>query len=277
MISRSRAQEIRECAWKIVTESKFSELPVDPKRIAKKFRIELKPFKPSKPGISGFFMRVGVNFGIGYSTAIKNKGFVNFTTAHELGHFFLDGHAELLEKKIAWHFSSSGFVSNDKHEREADLFAAELLMPEPFFRKAISTLPPRNMGFAAIQHLAELGRTSLVATAISFAKFTDVPAAVIFSSGSRVESCFLSPGFCLFPGVERLRKNCVVPTHTGTAKFNKTATQALTRRRTQNTCSLRSWFERAPNVRIQEEVIGLGGYEKTLTVLHTNGSQSVSD
>ena len=38
-------------------------------------------------------MRVGDQFGIGYSTAISNKGFENFTIGHELGHYFGNPHS----------------------------------------------------------------------------------------------------------------------------------------------------------------------------------------
>jgi hypothetical protein len=83
-----------------VRQGGFKALPIDPRKIAEASKIKLMPWKPDKLGISGFLMRAGENFGIGYSTAIENPGFINFTTAHELGHHFLSGHVEaLLERR----------------------------------------------------------------------------------------------------------------------------------------------------------------------------------
>jgi len=54
-----------------------------------------------------------------------------FSFAHELGHFFIDEHAIALAQGLsAGHCSQTGFISERTVEREADLFAASLLMPE---------------------------------------------------------------------------------------------------------------------------------------------------
>jgi IrrE N-terminal-like domain len=162
---------------------------------------------------------VGENFGIGYSTAISNKGFENFTVGHELGHYFLDGHAEAIFANGAKeHLSRSGFVSDDKYEREADAFAAELLMPETLFKDALRKC---GAGFAGIQYLAELGETSLVATAIRFCKVTGDPVAVILSSGSTIDWCFVSKELAQCRDVFPLRKGSALPANGATARFNR--------------------------------------------------------
>src|SRR6516165_9103577 len=96
MISGVRQREIVGCALTCIQEVGIISLPIDPKIIASKANIEVMPWRPTKLGISGFLMRVDQRFGIGYSTAISNKGFQNFTIGHELGHYFLDGHAEAI-------------------------------------------------------------------------------------------------------------------------------------------------------------------------------------
>ena len=130
MISVVREREIIQSAGETVKDNGFASLPIDPRKIAIAAKIELMPWKPEKLGISGFLMRAGDDFGIGYSTAIQNEGFINFTIAHELGHYFLSGHVEaVIGYGSGIHYSESGFISNDMHEREADAFAVELLMP----------------------------------------------------------------------------------------------------------------------------------------------------
>lgn len=45
-------------------------------------------------------MRLGETFGIQYASHIANEGFIRFTVAHELGHYFLPGHAEHLFRPV---------------------------------------------------------------------------------------------------------------------------------------------------------------------------------
>jgi hypothetical protein len=267
VISIVREREIIQSAATAVKDNGFASLPVDPRKIATTAKIELMPWKPEKLGISGFLMRAGDDFGIGYSTAIQNEGFINFTIAHELGHYFLSGHVEaVIGYGSGIHYSESGFISNDVHEREADAFAAELLMPQPFFKAA---LQQAGAGFNAVQTLAEAARTSIVATAIRFAKLADDPVAVILTTGSRIEWCFLSTQLRECRGIYPLGKRSVLPARSTTAKFNGDACRVERGEKAEGSCSLNDWFENAPDVEIKEDVVGLGHYGKTLTVLFT--------
>jgi Zn-dependent peptidase ImmA (M78 family) len=268
VISSVRERQIIQCASDAVTQGVFKALPIDPRKIADASKIKLMPWKPDKLGISGFLMRAGENFGIGYSTAIDNPGFINFTIAHELGHYFLSGHVEaLIGNEDGTHYSASGFVSDNVHEREADAFAAELLMPEQFFKPALQR---SGLGFKAIQTLAEAGRTSIVATAIRFSKLCDDPVAVILTTGSKIEWCFLSKELKDCRGVYPLAKGSVLPATSATAKFNSDPTRVERAEQVEDVCSLNVWFERAPDVEFKEDVVGLGHYDKTLTVLFTD-------
>ena len=267
MISGVRHREIVQHALHCIEDAGITSLPVNPKIIASKANIGVIPWKPTKIGISGVLMRVGQEFGIGYSTAIANKGFENFTIGHELGHYFLDGHAEAIFADGAeQHFSRSGFVSDDKYEREADAFAAELLMPETLFKEA---LHKSSAGFAGIQYLADLGETSLVATAIRFCKVTGDPVAAILSSGSSVDWCFVSKELGQCRGVHILGKGSLLPPNGATARFNQDSSRVQRAEKLETNCSLRDWFEQAPDIEFQEDIVGLGHYGKTLTILFT--------
>lgn len=268
MISAVRRMEIVKAAHDVVADHGFTDLPVSPKTIAASTDIEVSSWQPNELGISGFLMKAGDEFGIGYSTAIKNEGFENFTIAHELGHYFLDGHVDALFKDGApCHYSKSGYVSNDLHEKEADLFASELLMPEKLFKAAINR---GGIGFALIKRLAEVGKTSLVATAIRCCKLGEDPLAVILSGGDEIEWCFMTDSFRECHGVYQLPKKSPLPKASATYAFNANRSNVANGAIREDFASLKTWFERARNIEIQEDVIGLGHYNKTLTVLFSN-------
>jgi Zn-dependent peptidase ImmA (M78 family) len=89
-----------------------------------------------------------------------------FTMAHELGHYYIDGHRNhLASGDIPPHLSRCEFESSQLVEQEADHFAANLLMPEGRFRKAGIG---RGTGFACILKLAKEFGTSLTSTAVRY-------------------------------------------------------------------------------------------------------------
>ena len=86
-----------------------------------------------------------------------------FTFAHELGHYFLSDHREVLASgKMPAHFSIAEFVSRLPVERESDLFAANLLMPYPSFCREAAGSPP---GLERVARLADIFGTSVTAAA----------------------------------------------------------------------------------------------------------------
>ena len=59
-----------------------------------------------------------------------------FSIAHELGHFYIPEHRNLLLTGKS-HNSKSGFISDKRLEREADEFASYLLVPQSYLDKLI--------------------------------------------------------------------------------------------------------------------------------------------
>ena len=261
-------QQAEQLAEGVITRLKFSSLPINPSEIAKKNGLMVKAMSLTEPGISGVFMKTGDNFGIGYSTRIKNDGFINFTIAHELGHYFLPGHVDYLFcDGQTIHYSKGEFLSTDPHEKEADYFAAALLMPKLLFVPAMRTA---GKGFAAINHLKTLCQTSLTATAIRYAAFAEDPVAIIMSAGNCVEFCLISESLKEVRGVSGLSKGTFLPEGTPTAKFNANPNHAGSCDSVAAYVSLDDWFEGAPQVEMNEDVAGLGGYGRTLTVIFTD-------
>lgn len=256
-------QEAENEARMLIEQLKIDALPICPFRIAEDHNIVVKPKGSAAQGFSGCLLRVGNQFGIQYADHIDSIGFRNFTVAHELGHYFLPGHHEaLLTKGI--HISKSGFISDDIYEKQADNFAKELLMPEHLFRHAMSKA---GIGFKAVEFLADKCNTSLTATAIRYCLFTDDPVAVIMSEGNKVHWCFMSEALRSVPKIRWIEKGSRLPPGTHTADYNKHKEKILNNVRDAGWSNLDHWFDDAPDVEMKEDIIGLGTYGRTLTVL----------
>jgi len=251
-------------AEKLVRDWGMNTLPIDVESIARNHAIEVQAMPASIKGVSGMLQRAGDNYGIAYATNIDNVGFQRFSIAHELGHYFLDGHFEKLLSKTGTHESQAGFGSGDKFEMEADHFAAGLLMPNPLFKDA---LVRAGSGFTAVERLSTQFATSLEATAIRYAENTDQAAAVIVSEGQKVRYCFMSNALREARDLTWIRKGEIVPEHTTTAVFNRDSEKIERAEKVEGTCNLHDWFGGGPDVEMTEDVVGLGRYGKTLTVL----------
>lgn len=188
-----------------------------------------------------------------------------FSVAHELGHYFLPGHIDaILPDQTSVHKSRAGFVSDDPYEIEADHFAAGLLMPDPMFRSA---LIKADDGLAGIEHLAGLCRTSLTSTAIRYTEKATIPAAIIVSVGNSIDYCFMTTALGDFKELQWLKKGMPLPRSVVTRSFNANSGNILNARRDEGDTNLQDWFGGKQSVQAREEVIGLGGYGKTLTVI----------
>lgn len=153
-------------------------------------------------------LRHGDVFGILYATHVPSEGFQRFSVAHELGHYFLEGHIDHVLPKDGIHTSRAGFFSPDPYELEADHFAAGLLMPRGPFQRALAN---HGYGLDAVETMAGRCRTSLTATAIRYAELTDDAVAVIISTGRVIDYCFLSEAMKALPALTWLRKGAPVP------------------------------------------------------------------
>ncbi len=246
----------------------IASLPVDPFEIAKSLEIEVRPKEDAEPGVSGMLLRHREAFGILYATHIHSMGFQRFSVGHELGHYLLEGHADLLfPDGDGVHSSRAGFTSDVLHEREADHFACGLLMPDGPFKSALRRC---GEGLEAIEQLADKCLTSITATAIRYARKTSVPAAVVVSTDGRVDFAFLSGEMREFSELTTLRKGELVPDNSPTAMFARSKDNVLRARREAGEVDLRSWLGGRRSVEATEEVLGLGSYGRVLTVLTTD-------
>jgi Zn-dependent peptidase ImmA (M78 family) len=255
-------------AEKFLKDQGISSLPIDPQEIAERLGIVVEPKRNSASGVSSMLVRHGNNFGILYATHIASEGFQRFSVAHELGHYLLEGHPEHIFRGGGdTHASRAGFVSKDPFEQEADYFATGLLMPDPMFTTALGR---GGDGLAAIQKLADLCRTSLTATSIRYAQKADLPVAVVMSSGNRIDYCFMSKSMEDFSEITWLRKREFLPGEVATAHFNSDPRNVAEAKRQEVDTDLQKWFGGSRHIAMTEEIVGLGSYGRTLTVLSTN-------
>jgi Zn-dependent peptidase ImmA (M78 family) len=128
-------------------------LPVDPRRIARSLGVAVfgQPME-----VSGVIEIKDGKPVISYNAdepSVRQR----FTIAHEIGHFAL-GHLEGSQK--LWRDPVGNFSSsaNKREEREANMFAAQLLMPASTVRYAV-----REVGITGVAELARMFGVSQVA------------------------------------------------------------------------------------------------------------------
>ena len=256
-------------AERVLEENDLSSLPVCPFELARKHDIAVETKQVSEPGVTGFLMRVGNSFGIYHASHIRNEGFVRFTVAHELGHYFIPGHPEaIFPNGDGTHTSRAGTPGDDRYEQEADGFASGLLMPRALFVSEMRKLDP---GFKAIDALAKRCHTSILSTAIRYAQFAEDPVAVIVSTGATIDYCFMSDAVRNLEDITWIKKGTPLPPRCLTRTFNENRTNVSSGAKSGGYASLDDWFDGARQVEMKEDVVGLGGYGRTLTVLFTDG------
>jgi len=251
----------------------FTKLPVDPRLIAaaREIRVEEKDLQ----GCCGCLIHHDGLFAIAYSTNLANEGMVNFTIAHELGHYFLDGHAmELFPNGEGMHQSVGAFRSHDLKEREADRFAAGLLLPEPIFRNAINQLDGGLEGIRAVHAQA---RTSLTATAIRYATLADHPVAVIVSRNGLVEYCVMSESLRDVRSIEWLTRGTAIRRGSVSWDLGSNRERVQAADHEEGWSSFDLWFDGCPECECREDAVGLGQFGQVLTVLWSEDSLSIDD
>ncbi|KPF53730.1 hypothetical protein IP65_11905 [Novosphingobium sp. AAP1] len=253
---------------KVARDEGFTNLPVQPLAIAERKDLHVEKKPPGMKGISGALIFMEPKPLLIYSSEHQNIGFENFSIAHELGHYCLPDHPSQILQEGGQHFSRAGFSEGALSiELEADHFAAGLLMPGFLVRRLIDD---SEVGIEGIRHLAEMAEVSLTAAAIRVAQCARFPICVVVSAGQAVLYTFPSE---TFKGLGRnifLRKGADLPINSTTARFNALASNVSAGRQATGECRLRDWFTTDRNPVLDEQVVGLGSYGLTLTVLSSD-------
>lgn len=271
MAGKFRLLMATQTGQKRARDEGFLTFPVDPFAIAAKHDLHVEQKPAGMPGVSGALIFAEPRPIIIYSAELENEGFKRFSVAHELGHYFLPDHPEEIMKAGGRHFSRAGFTEGTSSiELEADHFAAGLLMPGGLVR---SQLDQHQVGLEGICRLAADARVSLTAAAIRAAECASFPLCIIVSNGPEVRYAFPSDAFKGLGKRIFLRKGDLLPAGV-TAAFNAEPENVVAARRSTGECDLIDWFDTDRHARLDEEVLGLGRYGFTLTVL---SSEALAD
>lgn len=134
------------------------------------------------PGFDGALFRAPAGktgWGIVYNSAIASKGRINFTLAHEFGHYLVhrlahpDGMRCGQQDVVRWD-PAYGQV-----EHEANVFAANFLMPFDDYRRQIDARSPVDLDLIA--HCADRYEVSLIAAILRWLEYTERRAVLVVS------------------------------------------------------------------------------------------------
>jgi Zn-dependent peptidase ImmA (M78 family) len=137
-----RRKHIRALVDRLLSQQRVRSAPVPVKKIAEALGVEVR-LASTDDDLSGFLYRdrkrklavIGVN-----ADHASNRR--NFTAAHELGHFLLHDFEEVhVDRQFkVWLRSETSSQGTDLEEKEANLFAAELLMPARFLANDVDEI-----------------------------------------------------------------------------------------------------------------------------------------
>ncbi|WP_415060881.1 ImmA/IrrE family metallo-endopeptidase [Flavobacterium sp.] len=150
---------LEEKAEALLVNNNLFTAGFDVKKLAKLLKINLKEENLSDD-VSGFFVMTDTDSNITYN---KRNGKVRqrFTIAHEIGHYILHSKEQpiFIDKTPSVMFrNNSSSTGEDFKEREANAFAASLLMPKKLIEQEIQHSP--NDVDQAIEHLANKFKVS---------------------------------------------------------------------------------------------------------------------
>lgn len=181
----TRLEEVGGSAEALVRAYGFDRPPIDLERLLADEPVRLCPGDFGNAFDGRLEYRPAAQFFLAfYNTrgGSKTAGRARFSLAHEAGHYFLDSHRNYLLGGGDPHCSQAGYQTEVPTEREADVFAAHLLMPS--FLLAGHARDP-DLGEAA--KVSAIFEASLLASAIRLVELTSRSCALVVSRGSKVD------------------------------------------------------------------------------------------
>lgn len=167
----------------------LDRFPVDVPAIAQQYSLQRYPDDPISlvkgdvlPGFDGALLRAPTGkkgWGIFFNHAIASRGRINFTLAHEFGHYLMHRLAypsglKCGEQDVVRWDSEYGQV-----EHQANVFSANLLMPLDDYRRQVDAKSKVNLDMIA--HCADRYNVSLIAAILRWLEYTARRAVLVVS------------------------------------------------------------------------------------------------
>lgn len=167
----------------------LDRFPIDVPAVAQQYSLQRYPDDPISlvkgdvlPGFDGALLRAPTGkkgWGIFFNHAIASKGRINFTLAHEFGHYLMHRLAypsglKCGEQDVVRWDSEYGQV-----EHQANVFSANLLMPLDDYRRQIDAKCKVDLDMIA--HCADRYNVSLIAAILRWLEYTARRAVLVVS------------------------------------------------------------------------------------------------
>jgi len=187
------------------------------------------------------------------------EGRQRFTIAHEFGHYILHRKDQRLFECASSRASEVGSVDRDL-EKEADEFAAALLMPLDDFRRQITSKEP---GFELFSHLAERYGVSLTAAALRWINVAPKRAVLVASRDGFMLWASSNQAAYNSGAVFATRKNTIELPESALAVREDSPSYGAKQR-----VPAYHWFENEhPELELIETMVATEQYDYTLTLL----------
>lgn len=214
------------------------------------------------PGKNRFLLFYNTKYDHGLPVGVHHPR-TRFSISHELGHYFLEKHHEYLMRTHKSHPSKGEFRSDNVVEKEADSFAASILLPTRLARPVINQA---ELSVARISEIAEQFNASPVCTTFRSVALSDYPCAVAGIRGGEVAWMFPSDALIqagIYPNKNFLPTNAQEPW----AEF-----QVEVADQSENEGRVREWFNVYDNddlerVPVTEEYIPVNSMGTLLVLL----------
>lgn len=265
-IRRAHESSARETARQVIKDHGISEWPLIPEYIAEKEGLPIEVLPGFPPNTYGALYKGAHGFRIILSDSCHTDGQRRFTLCHELAHYFLDGHVDVLFGGSEVHMSDTSHFRGIKewYEVEADAFAAELLVPTSIARRVIAKA---GTGLSAVRAIEGGFATSLVCAGVRYANLTFEHASVILSRNNVIEWASCSTSMQEHVWARARKKGDWAPPRSVTFSLAHSPERVLASEEGGAEGTLAEWFDGAPDVPVVEEAVGLGPYGRILTVL----------
>ena len=186
---------------------------------------------------------------------------IRFTIAHELGHYYLVEHRQLL---LAGAVSdcAMGFTSENEREHEADEFASCLLVPPKYLEQAMGS--KRFMDLSAVVRMADDLQVSVPAAVIRYVHYAEEKCGVVLSQSGKVKY-YVSSEEMGNIGFKTMPREKSVPS---SSKARQLLLSQTPRQCEGKLSSTSEWFyDRSTNLDLWEDSFSLGYSDQVITLL----------